>query len=171
MWLDGEESKAGQRVHELIAAALASGADGQPFDVVAATAASFRERPFGVGARYALKLRCSSAVGVYLQRCRPVGWSMVGTEVPLGPAVADVVWTNSDGVLVVDEVKTGAASPSDPRVADQLMRLADGAGERFGDRFAGVRLVPLPRPTSTAFLHRLDGQLVEAAPPVGMEVR
>lgn len=172
MWLDGEEAKVGQRVHELVAAALTADAAGEPFDVGAATRASFQSRPFGAGALRALRFRCSSAVTVYLLRFRPQGWTLVGTEVPLGAAVADIVWADDAGTVVIDELKTGRrASCADPRVAGQVERLLSGGTDRWGSRFAGVRLAPIADPTAAAFFRRLDGQVVAAPLPAGMGVR
>lgn len=172
MWLDGEEAKVGQRVHELVAAALNADAAGEPFDVGAATRTSFQSRPFGAGALRALRFRCSSAVTVYLLRFRPQGWTLAGTEVPLGAAVADIVWTDAAGTVVIDELKTGRrASCTDPRVAGQVERLLSGGTDRWGSRFAGVRLAPIADPTATAFFRRLDGQVVAAPLPAGMGVR
>src|SRR5690606_15055113 len=106
MWLGGEETESGRRVHRLVAAALEAERDGERFDVIAATRTMFGASPLGAGATHALRFRCSSAVNVYLLRCRPAGWRLVGTEVPVPGAVADVVW--SDGTrVVIDEVKFG----------------------------------------------------------------
>lgn len=170
MWLGGEETESGRRVHRLVAAALEAERDGERFDVIAATRTMFGASPLGAGATHALRFRCSSAVNVYLLRCRPAGWRLVGTEVPVPGAVADVVW--SDGTrVVIDEVKFGSPRASDTRVADQLARLARGGVERWGAPFAGVRLVPLSSPATTSFHRLIDSELHTAPLPAGMGVR
>lgn len=170
MWLGGEETESGRRVHRLVAAALEAERDGEHFDVVAAVRTMFRAAPLGAGATHALRFRCSSAANVYLLRCRPLGWDLVGVEVRLGAAVADLVWSDGDR-FVIDELKSGAPRARGGRVADQLTRLACGGTERWGAAFAGVRLVPLAAPRTTSFHRLIDSQLHGVALPAGMEVR
>lgn len=171
MWMNSEPSKTGQRIHALLGAALTADAAGEPFDVIARTAESFRVNPIGAGASPALRFRCSSAVSTYLLRCRPVDWSLIGLEVTVGSAVADLIWEHASGRVVIDEVKSGAPSPTGTATAEQVCRLAWGGAERFGERFAGVRLVPIASPSTMSFHQLTDGRLIDVALPAGMGLR
>lgn len=170
MWLGDEETESGRRVHRLVAAALEAERDGERFDVITEARTMFGAEPVGAGATHALRFRCSSAVNVYLLRCRPLGWDLVGTEVRLAGGVADLVWSDGDR-FVIDELKSGVPRARGGRVADQLTRLACGGTKRWGAAFAGVRLVPLAAPRATSFHRLIDSQLRDAALPAGMEVR
>lgn len=73
----------------------------------------------------------------------------IGAEVPLGTGRVDLVWeTTGGGPVVIDEVKMAgfADQVDDPDAIAQVTRYCDAAVERFGDRFAGVRLLPLAAP-------------------------
>lgn len=164
VWSVEEQTRTGQRVHRLIGAALAAEAAGESFDVVAATRASFRSDPIGGGAVPALRVRCSSLVSSYLLCCRPPGWELAGVEVPLGVAVADLVWRRGDSVIV-DEVKSGA--PPLAEVASQLRRLADGAAVHWPG-FVGVRFVPLGDRRRVSMWALDGGRLVEVPMVEGM---
>jgi hypothetical protein len=109
-----------------------------------------RSQALAKSARVGMRTRaCRIAIGtgaaVYLERFMlPDPWAFAGAEVELAPgAIADVVWSGPDGV-VVDEIKT-----ADGRVAgrasaarrDQVDRLTASGISAYGERFLGVRLI------------------------------
>jgi hypothetical protein len=107
-----------------------------------------------------------TATCAYLGRSHPgAAWSLIGSEVRLGSAVADLVFEgmtgpgDSPGRILVDELKTGMvrSALTSPQTIDQLDRLLTGAQRRWRGRLLGVRLVA---PTFRfAFLIRSHGDL------------
>jgi len=84
----------------------------------------------------------------------PAGWTLLGSEVPLGDAGrVDVAWRTGDGEVVYDEVKRAATAdaPSPSWVRQALRYAAHGRGAH-GDAFAGVRLILLGAPRSSRLI-------------------
>lgn len=106
---------------------------------------------------------------MYVHRFAPTGWLLAGCEVLVGAAVADLVWRSEAGAVVIDEVKSGAASLDDDKVAEQLARLAGGGLRVWGERFEGVRLVPLGSPAATCVVELDGGRLVRRGFPEGLD--
>lgn len=83
----------------------------------------------------------------------PADWLLLGTEIRLGSAVADLVWRDSGGMVWIDEVKSGVAPlASRERLEAQVQRLSRGGHEVFGHAFRGVRVCTLKSPNG-AWVH------------------
>lgn len=157
----------GRRVHLLVGLALSRGLGSR--DLIGVAAEVFTSWSTTQALAPSARLRCVTAAATYLRRCRPAGFDLVGVEEPIGAGVADLVWRKGASVLV-DELKTGSATPNDQAVRDQVMRLVDGGVARWSKRFVGVRVLPLAA-VRQAWLTRAD-RTVEA--PIGagpLEVR
>lgn len=95
----------------------------------------------------------------------PLGARIAGTEVAVPGGVLDLLLEKRDGRLWSDEIKSGRAV-SVQEVTEthaQVERHLAGAREIYGDRFAGVRVVVLTRPSSSYFLTP-DGTAVPLIP-------
>ena len=169
-WEERVRREVGRRVHKVIGELVERPYPIGSAEILDAVRGMWRDDPIGGSVASSARLRCSTAVAVYLSRFSPVGWQLDGVEVALGGAVADLVWVRDDE-RVIDEVKTGAMSITNPRVADQLFRLAVGGQDRW-ERFLCVRLVPLGSPArSVTVVADVSGRLETVPAPVGMEVR
>lgn len=161
----------GRRVHRVIAHLAVAGDAATPDEILDVVREMWRRDPVGGSVASSARLRCSTAASVYLHRFMPQGWELVGHEVALDGAVADLVW-RSAGAVLVDEVKTGEANLDQPKVADQVRRLAGGGAAMWGERFVGVRLVPLGAPRRSTVVTLDDaGGLVPVPTPAGMVSR
>lgn len=93
-------------------------------------------------------------------------WQCLGVEYDTGHGPADLAWHNPDSqVVFYDEVKTtlvARRAPEDSWI-DQCRRYAEAGRTRFGDRFAGVRLLPLGS-MNTATLVQPDGTMEPIQP-------
>lgn len=170
-WEARVHKEVGRRVHRVIAHLAAAGDAATPDEILDVVREMWRRDPVGGSVASSARLRCSTAASVYLHRFMPRGWELLGHEVVLEEAVADLVWCTPDAV-VIDEVKTGEANLDQPKVADQARRLAAGGRARWGDRFVGVRLLPLGAPRRASVVTLDDaGGLVPVPTPAGMVSR
>lgn len=129
----------GSRVHRLVGVALERGEGPGALPCIAAEI--FTTWPTTRALAPSARLRCITAAATYIVRCLPVGFTLVGIEEPVGGGVADLVWSRGRSVLI-DEMKTGRAAPTDRSVAEQVERLRSGGTERWPG-FVGVRVLPL----------------------------
>lgn len=146
---------AGTATHKVIAGALtALASDGDPIgrielagpvDLVALAHAAHNPTVTGP-MRASVRISASTNANKYLTRCTPTGWHLIGCEVRLDGAIADVVWEHPNGRVFIDEIKTGVAGRDVPDVVDQLTRLVRAGKGRWGTRFVGVRHLPLATP-------------------------
>jgi hypothetical protein len=118
--------------------------------VVAASAVSGSQR-----AR--TRMRVATAAGQYIQRYQPGPPSVyLGSEIAAGDGRVDLVWNHPRIGVFYDEVKTtrhhSVMSPTD---LAQVTRYARAGHTQYGDRFAGVRYLPLLN-MSTAMLATVD---------------
>jgi hypothetical protein len=151
--------EAGKRVHALIAAAVA---DPGPTDIEALSRRMWRIDPVGGSIRAQVRMACSSKASLYMRRlCPPEGWELLGSEVPVGAGVADLVWRHAGGDVFIDEIKSGSPGIDSPKVRNQVLRLAEGGRVEWADRFLGVRLVQLRAPGLTAIWRAESGRLVK----------
>jgi hypothetical protein len=136
----------GARVHALIAAHLRNGGPPTPRQVWVSTARMFAAEP--MTQNHAARQRAACAVGAYFALFWPQAWGFVGAEVSLGTGRVDLVWETHSGRVVIDEVKMAghADMVDDAATVAQVRRYCDAATVEFGDRFAGVRLLPLAAP-------------------------
>lgn len=73
-------------------------------------------------------------------------WDCVDTEADINGGVVDLVWQHRDtGLVFIDEVKTTQVPRArlDKAWLEQADRYAVAGTAKWGDRFLGVRLVPL----------------------------
>lgn len=136
----------GQRVHALIGGYLRAGLVPAPRQIWVAAAKVFAAAP--IPQNHAARQRAACATAAYFSIFHPVGWTFLGSEVDLGSGRVDLVWERPDGRVVVDEVKMAGAGDQvdDPSTVAQVRRYCTAATESFGERFAGVRLLPLAAP-------------------------
>lgn len=88
----------------------------------------------------------------YLRVFLPTGGVFAGSEVPAAGGRADLLWSHPSGFFY-DEVKTTTLpTPITPEVLNQIGRYVDAGNERFGTRFAGVRLITLRQTSAALFL-------------------
>jgi hypothetical protein len=133
--------------HRLIELAVAQ----DTYDLTVLSRELWKLKPVGGTIASQVRTACVTQAAVYLKRVRPTAWDLVGAEVPVGRAVADLVWTDAvSGDVVIDEIKTGGSGIDDPTVKSQVRRLHAGGQERWGDQFAGVRLIPMQALARTA---------------------
>lgn len=166
-WEAAVNREIGRRVHRVIADLATSEGPVTGAAVLRSVRSMWATEPTGGTTASSARVRCSSSVGVYFARFAPDGWNVVGCEEHLGLAIADLVW-HRDGRFVVDEVKSGSATVSSDRIGEQLLRLAISGRQLWGDRFAGVRLVPLGSPAYAAVVAEHEGRLESVAIPEGM---
>lgn len=167
MWQATLDRDVGDRTHRLIAACVSDP------DVVLDThlARTLGEYPV-TGARAAsVRMRLASAAGTYLRRFAPVEAALIEVEFPVGAGVADLVWQHNADV-VIDEIKTGSVTRDDEDVVAQVTRFLVGGKALWGERFLGVRVVPLARPARAFFAVASNGeQLRTDVLPPWLEVR
>lgn len=166
------ETEVGRRVHVIVGRLAGTGPT--PRQVLDEVHDLWRERPYGGTTLASARLRCSTAVSVYFQRCHPdKRWKLTGVEVALDGAVADLVWTNTrTGKVIIDELKTGIADPnSNGALTEQLKRLSVGGRHRFDGSFSGVRLVPIMAPGRIQVYDVRNSNLAVVRTPAGMAVR
>jgi hypothetical protein len=140
----------GVRTHEVLGEVLRRGGSmsRSEIDQLAAAATERDELVYRLRAAYAGVI---TGVHAYLARYRPgPPWIFVDSEVALGDAIADYVWvdhTPSPGSdidrYLVDELKcvTSVRALATRRNLDQYQRLLRGGRARWGDAFAGLRIV------------------------------
>lgn len=143
----------GSVIHRLIAAAVRDDLD--PQEATELVRRAWTETPLGGTTAWQARARAGLAVSVYLRRLRPAGWELLGAEVDLGGATADLVYGRRQGEALtdvfVDEIKSGRRPLEAPELADQVGRLADGGRRRWGARFAGVRVAELAHASRARF--------------------
>jgi hypothetical protein len=137
----------GQRVHALVAAYLRSGKVPTSREVWVAASKVFNLKPLPQNA--ACRQRAACAVSAYFSMFHRPDWEFLGAEVALGTGRVDIVWELSpEGLVVIDEVKVAGFSDQvdEPATVAQLERYCEAGARVFGERFAGVRLLPLAAP-------------------------
>jgi hypothetical protein len=136
----------GQRVHAIVAAFLRAGEVPEPRAVWVATGRIFAASP--LPQNQAARQRAACAAGAYFSIFHRPDWEFVGAEVDLGTGRVDLVWRTGSGLVVIDEVKMAghADMVDDPATVAQVDRYLEAGRLQFGDRFAGVRLLPLAAP-------------------------
>jgi hypothetical protein len=108
--------------------------------------------------RQAAKQRLLVATALYFRFfVPPTAWRLLGTEVTLGNSRLDLVWRNGEEVIA-DEIKSGRVVDRFERdqLEQQIDRALANAIDRYGDAFAGLRVLFLTAPTKS-FVLRGDG--------------
>lgn len=172
-WEDAMHREVGHRIHRVIQRLVSDGADA--CDVRAAVHDLWKLDPCGGTTAASARLRCVTAVSVYMQRLVPSSdWSLVGCEVPGPDCRVDIVWQHTrSNTVVFDEIKTGGVDVQrDAQLRDQLTRLAQFGQAAHGEAFGGVRLAPVAAP-ALCVMWRLDsnGQLASDVLLDGLGVR
>lgn len=93
-------------------------------------------------------------------------WHCVGTEVATSEGRVDLVWQHADdGLVMFDEIKATITARTAPEAnwLEQCGGYARAGSVLHGDRFVGVRLIPLGS-MGAACLIRPDGTLLPLAP-------
>ena len=86
-------------------------------------------------------------------------WHLVDIDVRTPHAELDVVWCRDDGVIMADEIKSGAMTGSAMRhLEEQLARQLTDAPTLYGEPFSGVRAVLLQAPGDSRFFG-IDGSI------------
>jgi hypothetical protein len=76
----------------------------------------------------------------------PEAWEFIGTEVKAHGCRFDLVW-QAAGLIVVDEIKSGAAAvPGRDGFEPQVAGLVRGGETKYEDAFVGVRVILLAAP-------------------------
>lgn len=139
----------GVRTHQALAEVLRSG-DAMTRDEIAEVVAGLTQRDELVRTLRAAYAGVVTGVHAYLTRYRPAApWRFVDAEVDLDGAIADYVWvdeTSQDQAAtryLVDELKcvTSIRALTTQRNLDQYHRLLACGRARWGERFAGLRIV------------------------------
>ena len=98
---------------------------------------------------------------LYLTRFAPVpSCEFIGAEVDVDNGQVDLVWRHADGRVFFDELKTNRVQVDvQPTgvLAEQSSRYASAGRRRFGDAFAGVRIVPVLYPSRALLASEVDG--------------
>lgn len=154
------QQQSGQMTHQLIALAVETPGS----DIASLARDLWKQNPVGGTIASQTRTACVTRASAYVGRMQPEGWTLVGYEIRVGHAVADLVWIDgATGDIVIDEIKSGAPGIGDTGVASQVRRLYSGGLDEWGGRFVGVRLVQLRAPALTAIWVVADGgQLVKS---------
>lgn len=88
--------------------------------------------------------RIAAAVASYERNFLKNDWRFAGDEVITGGVALDLLWVVPGGSYVSDEVKSGLSAVLRMPQYERQCRAQLSAGiERYGDQFAGVRLLLL----------------------------
>ncbi len=141
----------GRRTHALVAAFCRSGVAPEPTRVWVTTCKVFAASPMSVN--HGARQRAACAVGSYFARFHREQWEFVGAEVDLGTGRVDLAWRTPESWFVLDELKMGGLGDvvDDADTVRQVARYAAAGSERWGEQFAGVRLLPLTAPGRALF--------------------
>lgn len=107
--------------------------------------------------RQAARQRLASAAAIYFRYFVRTDWEFIGSEVAGDRCRYDLVWQDADGIVFVDELKSGRGDAREhvDAAKEQIAReLANGS--THWERFGGVRLLWLGAPGKSR-LHLPDG--------------
>lgn len=146
----------GVAVHAVVADLLQQGVTSPTqVELLAAVGRHLRD-PNVLSARAVGHTQLLCHVAVYFRFFAPrPQWVLVDTEMPVGPVRFDVLWRTSSGWYFADELKSTppmSLTPADPLTGQLARELAAGQ-ERFGETFAGVRLLALGAPARSLIVH------------------
>lgn len=148
----------GQKTHQVVAllcerGVTATAGYGTMMNVLAAVNHVCADVGTSHARERALRQGVATASCVYLRRFKPDdGWEWISAETSLPGARLDLVFQRrDDGTVLVDELKTGSNRTAGNAARAQVARHLRAAGDRWTDRFAGVRLLWLTAPASSQF--------------------
>lgn len=109
--------------------------------------------PLAVVHRQALLSFLVPMAGSYLRHFARPDWRFMGSEVIVGPVALDLLWQRGERIEA-DEVKSCASQTEGWLLAAeaQAREQAIAAGEHFGPKFAGVRIVALAIPPASVWV-------------------
>ncbi len=141
----------GRRTHALVAGFCRSGVAPEPTRVWVTTSKLFAAAPMSVN--HGARQRAACAVASYFSRFFREEWQFVGAELGLDTGRVDLGWQTPTGQFVLDELKMGGLGDvvDDAATIAQVARYAEAAHARWGEQFAGVRLLPLTSPGRALF--------------------
>lgn len=132
--------------------------------LLAATNAAFEERPMQRQAKAARQRVAGLAAVYYRNFLPPADWVFLGAELPLRGGRVDLAWELPDRRVIVDELK--AVGYSDrlllPETRVQVERYLAAGAERWGGRFAGMRLIALGAPYHSLYVPNLRDRVALA---------
>jgi len=152
----------GWGVHRVVARLLAANkrrpSAGEILESVVLDPTLAEPHVYGLAARQ----RLITATAVYFRLFAPgPEWQFLDREVPVGRRSLDLVFEHARAGVRADELKsaTGHSLLGSEELDEQLSDELAGGKRRYGDRFAGVRVVLLGAP-SQSFLARPDASRV-----------
>lgn len=156
-----EPMTAGRRVHEAIRRLLEAGVRApRGTDVIALARDIVCEPGLAVVHRQAAIQRLVTGTAAYFRLFVPDDtWAYMGAEIAAGRCRFDFVFEDVGGMVIADELKAGrAASRGERQLSDdQVRRQLEGGAEKWGENFAGVRVLFLGAPRAS-FLARPSGE-------------
>lgn len=161
-----EPTTAGRRVHEAIGRLLEAGIRApRSTDVIALARDIVCEPGLAVVHRQAAIQRLATGTSAYFRLFVPDdAWAYIGAEIGAGGCRFDLVFKGVGGTVIADELKAGRAANRGERQLsdDQVRRQLEGGAEKWGENFAGVRVLFLGAPRAS-FLARPSGEREELA--------
>lgn len=147
-----EDSRSGTVTHALICEIVSGQLTRNP--------AVVRHRAFALfpdtmqqGRRISLAQRAATGACSFVVRHVPGDdWTAEAAELDTGTGRLDLVWRHEGGAVVIDEIKTGAATLISDSVLDQLERHRRAGMRLWGSAFVGVRCLPIQNPHRAVFL-------------------
>jgi hypothetical protein len=117
-------------------------------------AASAGRQNFGAVEGLAHRQTIAGLVGAYFWQLLPSDeWTLVGAEQQLGPGRVDLLWTDPERRLLIDEIKTGhVRTLTLQNTRTQVDTYIRTANALWGNRFAGLRLLSLQEPWASKFI-------------------
>lgn len=157
--LDGR--RIGVLAHQIVAELVAAGhRRPTPRQVMAAVAEHEITRNVAVY-RQAAHQQLGTACSLYFRLFMPdEEWRFAGCEVSAPRTRFDLVWEDSEGRVLVDELKFGRLAASERRVfEDQLQRQLTAGSVVYADKFAGVRALLFSAPRQSFWAQPDGGHL------------
>ena len=141
----------GRRAHALVVGFCQAGVVPDPTQVWVAAAKVFADSPVAIN--HGARQRAACSVSAYFVRFHRPGWSFAGVELDAGTKQAHLAWETPSGVVVIDELSSGGIGEvvDDRAALAQVERSCQAGLMQWGERFAGVRLLPLAAPGRALF--------------------
>ena len=141
----------GRRAHALVAGFCRAGVVPTPAQVWTAAAKMFADAPVTIN--HGARQRAACSVSAYFVRFHRPGWRFTGAETGRGAERVLLAWETADGRVVIDELKSGGLQEAvdDKATLVQVEEALSSGQQRWGERFAGVRLLSLTAPGRALF--------------------
>lgn len=122
--------------------------------LLAATNDVFAQHPMRGRARAGRQRVAGLAAVYYRNFLPPADWTFLGAELALGTGRVDLAWELPDERVIIDELKAVGYSEGllVPETRAQVERYLTAGAERWGERFAGVRLIALGAPYHSLYV-------------------